>query len=1724
MSDKIKKFGTFGGVFTPSILTILGVIMYLRLGWVVGESGLFGALGIILLAHIISVSTGLSISSIATDKKIKTGGIYYMLSRSLGLPMGGAIGIALFVGTAFSISLYITGFTESFLALDPISEFLGMHGSIEDYRIIGTIVLILLGILAFISTSIAIKTQFLILGAILFSLISVFIGFFLIPDGTSLGFNLQGRGDGVPLAEVFAIFFPAVTGFTAGVAMSGDLKDPKKAIPKGTILAIVVGLVVYVALAFSFSYFVNQDTLLNNSNFLMELAWIPSLVIAGIWGATLSSALGGILGGPRILQAISDDKITPKVFAKGYGPSNEPRNALIFTLIIAEMGILLGELDTIARIVSMFYIAAYGFINLSFTLEKWASSDFRPSFRVSIWIGIIGFISSFAVMFKLDTVAMFAALIILMLVYWYIKQKKVAHNFGDVWQSVFSSIARTVLSRIDRNSGDQRNWRPNIILFSGGTKTRPHLIEFGKYLVGKQGFLSNFDLIQDNMAKMLFPKNEGNTDISTYKEQGIFTKRQACKDIYQGIEIIASTYGFSGVEPNTILLGWARQSEEPVKFAKMLNSLGSLDQNILLLDFDKEKGFGERKQIDIWWRGGGNNGSLVLSLIRFMVSTEAWDNAKVRLMIINPVNDEKEQLEINGRKILEHMRITNAEVRVINNEIEKRGLNQIIKTESTNTDLTFIGLPNVIEGKEQEFVDTTNSLYQGLGSVVMVKASSEFKELKIGTSGLNTELTKELAVYNSMLSDKEARVSIDFPQKPDILVPLEELYTSLDRAGENFFHNYINKVFSFQLQFIDELKTITLETYEDIRKLSNLKRAAANGNFLIKSEMASSFKIRRLFKTYRAQQIMKQNELMSLGLNTYLEELALILSKLPDRITNNIIAEELYELPEDSASLKRFKKKFRKRLKKKTSVPYDIHFKSFALNHLPERNYLLLKELIKELGTKSYHIHIKILKQSRSITESFFALTSFYKEKNLEEGLKSEYERIEKQFEALRDFCKYTYSNLNQNVKVENIKIMNAVCADFKKINANDYYKNSRLSTPERKEILASLQDLPEKWASNQELNFNGTILEWTFVSFLLKVKGIFDDAVQIADDKMFSFVKDNQTNLLQALEQLKTNIENKQIVNFMFETESFDETGGFDTFWRNFFDNSYRLVKLATRNFPEKVDLSNAEKTSNFAEKQFETHKPVQLRVSLLVDYIIQNKIFAPLRNEIFELPGILQKAYVQTQDITKLLTYHIEENQNDSEISLEDLVVEKIEELKLEIKKVEEHRETLHIHISQQMKEVTNDLDVNHFLTNSESLRLYIKEQEKIKRNSIFRKLQQRAKKRIGNQITQFWYKRSLGILFTKKIKGLDTHQRSTVADILNISDNLKIKAEVVKQIPFYYQQLFSRKQYYLTDFWVGRKKELEEGKQAIQRYLSGRLGAILVTGETDSGKSFFSQYLIQQNFENPNIITVSPPPAGSISKELFVDTLKRSLELYGDIDNIFHRLPEESVIIFEDIELWWEKSDKGFEVLDFMQKIIDTYSKNCLFVLNVNIHTYELINRFLNLDSYFLSKIKLGVFHTKEIQEVIMRRHVSSGMKFKFGNRSQTRFHSWNYARLFSRYFSISKGNIGVALYTWLRSIEEVKGQKIKIKKPYIPDTTALDYLSTESYILLLQILLHKRVSIDKMQRILIQPRVLCEKKLAKLVRSGLVVEYRKGIYELFPPLYPIIREKLQNKEIL
>ena len=723
---KKKKYGSFAGVFTPSILTILGVIMYLRMGWVVGNAGLFGSIIIVIIAHIISVSTGLSVSSIATDKKVGPGGIYYILSRSMGIPIGGAIGIALYIGTALSIALYLIGFAESFNA------YVGLATDVNGLRLSGSVALLVLTIIALISTSIAIKTQLFIFIAIIVSLVSIFLGSAeYIPETV----KLVSDENSVPMEVVFAVFFPAVTGFTAGIAMSGDLEDPKKSIPTGTIAAIAVGFFVYIALIIFLSFYIDSETLKSDYNILMKIALYAPAVVAGIWGATLSSALAGILGGPRILQAMSVDNITPKIFGKGKGKNNEPVNALFLLFIIALLGVLIGDLDVVARIVSMFYLSAYGFINLSFFLESWANPDFQPTFKIKKWIGLLGFTACFAVMFKLDVLAMFGSIAIILGIYAWLQRKQIVLMTGDVWLSVWKKIVANGLQKIDSKPTETcNNWNPNIILFSGESEHRVYLVELGKTLAGRAGIVTNFKLLLDKSNDSPLPKSDQIVKEEYFERIGVFARQIKVNNIYKGIEDIASIFGFSGVDPNTIMMGWPKGLENSEEYSEMTQKLLYLDYNLLYLDFDRATKFGNYQTIDLWWREtDSKNAEIMLNIARFMVQSPKWSSATIRVLFVNNSNVDSEVIETNILNIVEDIRVK-VEIKIINNAVEQIPFYELISKYSIATDLTLLGIPNFDINKQTQFVIKTNQLFESIGSTLMVKASESFNEINLNVA------------------------------------------------------------------------------------------------------------------------------------------------------------------------------------------------------------------------------------------------------------------------------------------------------------------------------------------------------------------------------------------------------------------------------------------------------------------------------------------------------------------------------------------------------------------------------------------------------------------------------------------------------------------------------------------------------------------------------------------------------------------------------------------------------------------------------------------------------------------------------------------------------------------------------------------------------------------------------------------------------------------------------
>jgi hypothetical protein len=357
---------------------------------------------------------------------------------------------------------------------------------------------------------------------------------------------------------------------------------------------------------------------------------------------------------------------------------------------------------------------------------------------VKRWIGLIGFIACFAVMFKLDMVAMVAAFAVISAMYFWLQRKEVKLQSNDVWKSVWENVVNKGLKKIDAQVEEHSNWNPNIILFSGKSDHQSYLLELCKTVSGRTGIVTNFKLILDKENSLPpLKKIDQVVRDDMFQDLGIFARQIKVDNIYNGITNIASTFGFSGVEPNTIMMGWPKGIENSQEYSKMTQTLLHLDYNLLYLDFDRVSKFGDYSSVDFWWREtDSKNAEMMLNIARFIIASPKWNETNIRVLFVNNNNVDVSIIASKISKLVEDLRV-NVDIKIINNAVEQKTFYNIIEEESKATNLTIVGIPDYNIEKQAEFVLKTNNLFESIGSTLLVRAAHNFNELDLDL--LNTQ-------------------------------------------------------------------------------------------------------------------------------------------------------------------------------------------------------------------------------------------------------------------------------------------------------------------------------------------------------------------------------------------------------------------------------------------------------------------------------------------------------------------------------------------------------------------------------------------------------------------------------------------------------------------------------------------------------------------------------------------------------------------------------------------------------------------------------------------------------------------------------------------------------------------------------------------------------------------------------------------------------------------------
>lgn len=1699
---KAKKFGALSGVFTPSLLTILGVIMYLRLPWIVGQAGLWATIGIIIVAHIISFTTGLSVASIATDKKVKTGGSYYIISRSLGLPIGGTLGLALFAGLSFSISLYLIGFAEVLL------RYTGMEATINNIRIVGSAALLLLTILTFISTSLAIKVQYIILTSLLLSLLSIFFGQ---PDQNPSEPLFSSMSGSLPWISLFAIFFPAVTGFEAGVSMSGDLKDPRKNIPVGTIAAILVGLIIYIGLAFFFSYRVNRDLLINDSSVLFNISLVPPLVLAGILGATLSSALGSILGAPRILQATAIDRITPVKLGKGYGASNEPRNALIFTFIIALAGILIGELNVIARIVTIFFIITYGFLNITYAIESWAGTDFRPTFRIPGIISIIGAITCVVVMIQLDVVAMIGASLLLMGLFLYLKKKELTLHTGDTWNSVWASLVKTGLGKLTLGNKEPHNWRPNIILFSGGAKHRPYLIELAKSLVGKLGIFTNFELVENKDEKTLFSKEQQIIEEEVSDRKGVFTRKHVCKDIYEGMESIAKIYGFSGFEPNTILMGWPRNSRNPEKFAQLVRKFQKLDYNQIYLNYDKDFDFGKKRRIDVWWSGKGRNISYALSLLRFVLSSPSWRTAEIRILVINNQSNLTGKYYELLEQILENKR-TKAEIKIINNSVEKLPATEIMRSESIDTDLSIIEL----HPKEEDFLEQTNLLTNSLPSSIIISASTFFDEHTVVTRPPEERIPEPEETEKPSF---DIVSSLSLTEQEIIANEVFRTAQSLEKITEEFYKNGFESLSNKSLEFHEDLLHLAEKTSDLLYEACKQANSAENINPFLKILNDFSFKAQASLKNYKQDILVAQKQDLQSGMINYLSMLEKNLQELPRFIRIKYNWKEYRVLKADSFTTGLFKagKLIKARITGKPAI-YRIKVYRIAAYYLYHKRLEQTRQLYHDFALHSFNNIISV----RNVLSSLYELAEKGKSPS------ADFSRLKTMIQMEKDRFKATLSLASDNcVSFTNAvgrqletKLLNDL-QDFnnllKRPGSNFLSKTFEKALKKDSELLEDIKEFPQVWHTSANLFVNKIYLDFLLQSLKNRIE---------SKTRKYSTEYHQQLNasLFQPVQKLWASLKDYPAKGSLDQKP--DKTTFSVPSLEEHYNKLFEEIALLFIDLPLVISIAGDDLSRNLEEKKFEEAQEIVVGVRKTVEFSIASELIDLMKKQINETSSSLEKSLSHIKDHVRLINFNlVDETDADQQDQGEKVELAKVfaEKLKTEEKVILNIQSALENAFTKALNNTFAPLSSSIIAKTSGSINKKIQQTRNEKFYGQLINTRENLAQSIQQQFVKLIYTKSESILWMGKIE--KQAQGFSNEEIYTWLESYSPREDIIQHLPFYYAKLFSGQSGIGEDFWVGMEEEISQAQRAIDRFRNGQPGCVIITGHRNSGKTSLSKFMARRNFPSEDIYNIRSPRECIADVSLFERTLLKALNSsHATIDKALQELTRPTVFILNDLELWWERKSGGTEVLEMLLQLIKKHHQKALFIVNVNLFSLRLIDKLTGLQSWATATISCSGFGAKELYDMIMVRHHAGGMSFILDKKEESAMSAWNYAHLFNRYFNLSSGNPGLAINLWLASIKKVSGKTLYMHKPKARNPDFLDKLTKEQIFVLLQFIYHLRLSVDKLATTIPSDKEALGNQILNLWQSGFLVEKFPGIYAINPALQHPLVMKFKDMKLL
>ncbi len=1253
-----------------------------------------------------------------------------------------------------------------------------------------------------------------------------------------------------------------------------------------------------------------------------------------------------------------------------------------------------------------------------------------------------------------------------------------------------------------KTNNDENYWKPDILIFSNADINREGLLTLASAINLNKGKSANFDLSVCEDNESLFSNK---LDNSVFEKNNIFVRRQNCNNFFDAVDTISKTFAYPNFEPDTVLISSKSADFNNSDYFNFSQKIYNSELNFLIFDKKDITKAGTYSKIDLWYKASYFGGFASFYIAKYL--SEFWKGKKniVRVFVYNDILKSENEIRESIAEAIENIGI-NVEI----NFFTEKEISYVdsIKLNSSETDLTIVNFPS-----EQSDLDAFFEINKFLKDTLLIKVSQKFvnynyqnkKKFILHSQSQKIKSVLNYSATNDLTANEPAKKYLD------------ELILNVTEIDKTFENNYINPFFEPESK---DLETLVTETDNFISKISNNFNSESAQN---KKDTLNNFakliqsKTNSYIKNYQIL-TKKKNEIFNSGILFYRNEINKISGSLKEF---EFVAKSFYELKDTKKAFSELKKYneeiyYKVKLKEFLTTYFPASFQNnfsqsllFVLNNEFKNQISAQKSLENIFGLISDAL-VKL--ESGEIENEYFS--QFIEKLNIEK------EKIQKLNKPNNEVKYLNLSELNsqifEEIKSEFLEI------DLKKLlfrlkNRKNDLKNQFGNQKKYSDILLNNRNLHSKsWEIDSKFNeFKNQIS--------IKNENIKDVFSESVSNNILKIISDSKAYLT----ALKSSSINKKF--FEFEVSEFMKFAEKDILLKDILLNTnshFNDINTLLLSFPEKEKLFSQYSYQEFYALKIEISNTRNVKVKETVNYYLENEYYLPLKNMFSASLDKISELEEKYKNIFRLIKFSFFDN-NGKLLKTDD---ESVKEFTLFLESAVNNISEIENEIFIGLQNIEKEIDERLFAVKSK-LNSYqfssisgeiLKVKSKIKNSKPYKftiKIYNNIKSFFQNQVNKFWFRKSELLLIKNELSEKKSSKHNFTDELIDFTEIYSPKKEVLETIPFYYKDLFLRDDIFNNEFFIGRETELSKFEKALKRYYKeGNHGAISITGQQYSGKSFFAHFALDKFMSASQKYSVNAPFEGSSDIEIFKKTLNKTFSISGSVDKIFTSLSAGNIIVFENMELWFTKSPEGFEVIKEIFRIADNYSNKFLFIFIIKTETYNFFNLIENISDKLISNIEIKPLNAEQIKDAIVLRHNYSGFNLKSFKKSKSNINKRKMSKLFSDYFDSYNGNIGISMYQWISNIRSFSENTVFTSNPAKTDFFGVENIEPEYKEILKQFVLHGRISPKKLSEILFQNETVAKEKLRYLKRAGLITELQNENYCLNKYIYDKIVDKI------